>query len=382
MGTDVLIIGGGVIGLSIARELNKRGVRRIMVIDKGRIGGEASWAAAGMLAANAETRIDDPFFRMCVESNRLYPQFAAELLEETGIDIELDTGGTLCLAFTEREEADLAEKFAWQTGAGIRVQPLEAGEIREREPAVSSAARCALRYEDDHQVENRKLVAALRKYCEIEGVELVEGVQITGLLIEKGVLLGAASRDVRYTASKTVIAAGAWTTELARTMPSLGAVKPIRGQMISFAPPERFLHSVVYTSEGYLVPRNDGRILAGATVEDAGFDKCVTADAISQQKAMAVRAVPRLGGVDVGNAWCGLRPLADGGYPVIGWASEIRNAYIATGHYRNGILLAPLTGRIAAEQMLDGSRSPEYQYFAPRDAAMAGNAAAAPSNKP
>jgi len=382
MSTDVLIIGGGVIGLSIARELKKSGVKQIIVVDKGRIGSEASWAAAGMLAANAETRIDDPFFRLCVESNDLYPQFAAELREETGVDIKLSLGGTLCLGFTEPEEADLAEKFRWQSGAGIRVRALTAGELRKQEPAISTEALAALHYEDDHQVENRDLVAALRKYCELRGVELIEGVEITELIIEKGKVLGGRSRDSTFTASTTVLAPGAWATQLTSSMPSLEEVKPIRGQMISFAGRENLLRAVVYTSNGYLVPRDDGRLLAGATVEDKGFDKCVTADAISELKAMAVRTVPRLKGVNVSEAWCGLRPLAGGGYPLIGWAAELENAYIATGHYRNGILLAPVTGRIAAEQMLHGEGPALYRCFAPRNAAKAGNAAAALSNKP
>lgn len=333
MSSDILIIGGGVIGLSIARELHKRGAGPISVVDKGRIGAEASWAAAGMLAPNAECHADDELFRLCRASNEIYPEFAAELLEETGIDIELDRAGTLSLAFSEDETAELDTKYKWQRHAGISVEKLAQGEVRNLEPEISLRVQGGYFYPNDWQVENRKLVAALRKYCEINGVELAEGTTVTALPSEGTV----------------VVTAGAWTNQL---LPE-PQVKPIRGQMISLAGTDsRILRHVIYSPRGYVVPRADGRVLVGATVEDVGFSKEVTPDAISSLKAAAIEIAPGLEGIGISEAWAGLRPHVEGELPVIGRVPDVDNAFVATGHYRNGILLAPITARMIADEVL------------------------------
>jgi glycine oxidase len=337
--SDFLIIGGGVIGLSIARELHKRGAGSISVVDKGRIGAEASWAAAGMLAPNAECHADDELFRLCTASNRLYPDFAAELLDETGIDIELDRSGTLSVAFSDEEAAELDAKYEWQIGAGIDVEKLSAKEILDLEQQISPDVHSGYRYLNDWQVENRKLVAALRRYCEISGIELIENTAVTALAKE-GIV---------------IVTAGAWTNEL---LPK-PQVKPIRGQMISLVGPiPRILRHVIYSPRGYVVPRADGRVLVGATVEDVGFCKEVTPEAIASLHAAAIEIAPALGDLDVAEAWSGLRPFVAGEIPVIGRVPERENVLVATGHYRNGILLAPITARKIADE-IETSRPPQ-----------------------
>lgn len=342
--TEFLIIGGGVIGLSIARELHKRGAGSITIVDKGRIGGEASWAAAGMLAPNAECHSDDELFQLCTASNALYPTFAAELLEETGIDVELDRTGTLVLAFNDEYAAVLDSKYEWQRGAGIEVEKLSAMDVRSLEPRISPDVHSGYRYPNDWQVENRKLVAALRKYCEINEIELIENTAVETLRGD----------------AKFIVTAGAWSNDL---LPKLD-VKPIRGQMISLAATDsRILRHVIYSSRGYVVPRADGRILVGATVEDAGFAKEVTPKAIAALKAAAAEISPSLASLDIVESWAGLRPFATGGMPVIGRVRDIENAFVATGHYRNGILLAPITATMIADAIEAGrkSRSSEFQ---------------------
>ena len=330
MGSETIIIGGGVIGLSIARELHKRGERSITVVDKGRIGAEASWAAAGMLAPNAECRADDELFRLCMASNALYPAFAAELLEETGVDIELDRTGTLVLAFNEQEAEALEEKYQWQRTAGIVVEKLSADGILKLEPNISPNVHGGYRYPNDWQVENRKLVAALRKYCEINGIELIENTKFEKLPTDQ----------------RVIVTAGAWTNDL---LPN-PAVKPIRGQMISLAGSDsRILNHVVYSPRGYVVPRADGRILVGATVEDVGFAKEVTPEAITELKSAAAKISPLLASLDIEESWAGLRPFVEGEMPVIGAVSN--NVFVATGHYRNGILLAPITAKLIADEV-------------------------------
>ena len=356
--TDILIIGAGVIGLSIARELRRRGIAEIAVIDRGRCGGEASWAAAGMLAPNAETHEEGPFFRFCTASNALYPEFAAQLFEETGVDVELDRTGTLFLGFDENDDRLISEKYDWQRSAGISVERLSADEVRKLEPEVSPSVRGGLFYPNDWQVENRKLVEALRRSCELSGVRIREGVEATGLIIEGDKVAGVRVKESAIRASTVVVASGAWACGL------LGgeAIKPIRGQMIRLGGgPERVIKSVIYSSHGYLVPRADGRVLAGATVEDVGYRKEVHPETILELRDAALEIAPVLGNFDIKEAWAGLRPFAVDGLPVIGRVPGREGLFVASGHFRNGILLAPVTAKLAADA-LEGNGSSEFLY--------------------
>jgi glycine oxidase len=371
MNSEFLIIGGGVIGLSIARALHQRGVRNITIVEKGLIGSEASWAAAGMLAPNAETHQADSFFRFCTASNALYPEFAAELLDETGVDIELDRSGTLYLAFNEAEGKTTSKKFEWQRGAGIAVQSLSAEDILKLEPHVSPSVRSGLFYPNDWQVENRKLVSALRRYAELNGIVLIENTLVSELIIDNGNIVGAKFNDSEIRAGTTILTAGAWTSGL---LPHNIVVKPVRGQMISFGAPQRPFKSVIYSQHGYLVPRTDGRVLAGATVEDVGFRKEVTIDAIESLRAAALEIAPVIAGFDIKEAWAGLRPFAAEELPVIGRLSGIDGLMLATGHYRNGILLAPITAEIVADELASGTASEYLREFSPDRFAKAGRA--------
>ncbi len=348
MSSDILIIGGGVIGLSIARELHKRGAGSITVLDKGRIGAEASWAAAGMLAPNAECRANDELFRLCTASKEKFPELAAELFEETGIDIELDRTGTISVAFSEAEGEVLDANYEWQKKAEVSVQKLSAAEVRELEPEISPGVHRGYLYPSDWQVENRKLVAALRRYCEMNGIELMENTDVSGLIIEGGVVKGAEALGRELHAHQVILTAGAWSTDV-HPAPE---IKPIRGQMISLAGPlPRILHRVICSPRGYIVPRLDGRVLVGATVEDVAFRKEVTPEAIQLLKAAAVEIAPGLDPFAIAEAWAGLRPFIEGELPVIGRVPDVENAFVATGHYRNGILLAPITAKMIANQV-------------------------------
>jgi glycine/D-amino acid oxidase-like deaminating enzyme len=181
--SEILIIGGGVIGLSLARTLRKSGAGKITILERGRAGAEASFAAAGMLAPQAETDKTDDFFRFCTESNRLYPSFAEELLDETGVDIELDRAGTLYLAFTDADGEEIRRRYEWQRGVGLPVELLTAEEIRKNEPFVSPDVREGLFFPNDHQVENRQLLAALQKFAEFNEIEIRENAEVVNLLI-------------------------------------------------------------------------------------------------------------------------------------------------------------------------------------------------------
>ena len=364
MSSEVLIIGGGVIGLSIAREVHKKGVRRIRIVDRGPVGAESSWAAAGMLAPNIETDTDEVFHRFGIEALRFYPAFAADILNETGIDIELDRSGTLCLAFTDEEATEFTEAFDRHIARGVRVELLHSTEIQELEPAISQSAIAALCFNDDCQVENRKLVIALSTYAEENKIKIEEGVEVERLLTDGSRVIGAAISDGEILADTTIVATGAWTSFIKiGEMPMPFNVKPVKGQMISFDMPTRELRRVVYSHRGYLVPRADGRVLVGATVEDVGFEKSTTAEGLDELKQAALEMMPGLEQFSVNDSWAGLRPFAADGLPIIGGLPGYENAFVATAHYRNGILLAPLTGKIVAEKIVDGNSSEFFDSF-------------------
>lgn len=364
--SDVLIIGGGVIGLSLARQLHKKGAGKITIVERGVLGREASYAAAGMLAPQTDADCEDDFFRFCRESNDLYAGFAAELFDETGIDIELDPNGTLYVAFNETESAELRKRFEWQRGAGMAVEHLTAEETRKAEPFVSPDVRESLFFPEDLQVENRKLVQALRLYAELNGIAIRENTEVTGLLANGPLVTGASTPGGPLSAGKVVLATGAWTSLIQLPPGTVPLnVKPIKGQMIAFQTAKRLFQRVIYGSGGYLVPRIDGRVLAGATVEDAGFDKEMTGAGLEFLREIAVGIAPSLGGLEISEEWAGLRPFAPDGLPVLGEIPGYENLLTATAHYRNGILLAPLTARIMAEKITGRGSSEYFEFFGP-----------------
>lgn len=366
MNSDVLIIGSGIIGLAIARELNKKGVRKITILERGQIGKEASHAAAGMLAPHAETEKIDDFYRFCDESNKLYPRFAEELFDETDIDIELDKNGTLYLAFTETDAKEIRRRFDWQKSAGLQVEHLWAQETRQVEPFVSPDVLESLFFPNDWQVENRKLIHALQKFAELNKIEIRENTEITKLLIENDRITGAETANQKFLAEKVIIATGAWTSFIKSDNFTMPQVKPIRGQMIEFHTAKRLFSKVIYSPRGYLVPRADGRILAGATVEDVGFDKNVTENGINFLRENALEIAPSLVNLEIAEKWAGLRPFAADGLPILGSFPKAENLILATAHYRNGILLAPLTAKILAEKITENKNSDYLKIFSPQ----------------
>ncbi len=364
---DVAVVGAGVIGLSISRALALRGVADVIVVERSGPGCEASSAAAGMLAPQAEADGDDDFFKLGIYSRDLYPAFADDLREETGIDIELDATGTIYVAITEDDEFEGARRYEWQSSAGLAVERLSASDARMFEPCISESIRSALRFPFDVQVENRRLVSALAEANERLGVRLLTGTTVEAISRDRDQIKGLETSRGFLSTPNVVLAAGAWSSALLssdKALPRL-RIEPVRGQMACLESNPRLARHVIYSPRGYIVPRMDGRLLAGSTTESAGYDKRVTAEGLHAILSHALEISPVVGSLPLVDSWAGLRPRASGGLPVLGPCAEIAGLFYATGHYRNGILLAPITGELIADSILNETVSPLIRPFGP-----------------
>jgi glycine oxidase len=361
---DVVIVGGGVIGLAIARALALRGVKEVCLIERSTPGTEASHAAGGMLAPQAEADCRDEFFDLCSQSRDLYPNFAAALLEETGIDIQLDTTGTLYLALNEHDQTEIDKRFKWQSEAGLQVERLSPTEALQLEPSISSTLTSALLFPLDYQVDNRQLIKALVASVTKLGVKLIDNTTVSSLVVENLLLKGVQTNAGIIASSTVILAAGTWTSQIdAPRLITLPHIEPIRGQMLCFTTePQRYRH-VIYSPRGYLIPRRDGRLIAGSTSEAAGFSKQVTAGGAHEILNHALEISPNVATLPITDSWSGLRPRAADGLPVLGPCVEIEGLFYATGHYRNGILLAPITGDLIAGAVVNQASSPALEHF-------------------
>ncbi len=355
-GADVAVVGGGVIGLALARELSSRGVE-VLVLERGLTGEEASSAAAGLLTAQWEASAHSPFFDFALRSRELYPSWAEALEEETGLAVGWRPTGVL-----QCGRADFLEKFLWQLDAGQPVERIDSAEIRRRSAGrVAPDVTDALFFPRDSVVNNRLLLRSLRRSLEIRGVRILEGMAVTRFLVEGGTCRGVETSGGTVAAMRVVDAAGAWA-DLDPNLPFAIPVEPIRGQLVELADDGPF-PTVLSSEDVYLVPRSDGRVLVGATAERAGFRKEVTASGVATLLSAAVALAPSLASARLSNAWAGLRPGTPDGLPILG-ESPVAGLYLATGHFRNGILLAPITALRLAD-LLTGAGAPDLAPFAP-----------------
>jgi glycine oxidase len=339
---DVIIVGGGIIGLSLAIALHKRGAR-VLVVERGEPGREASHAAAGMLA---DCTLETPaaLQPLATASARMYPEFVLELQDESGVDVDLRDQGTLI--FPPPEHVHERPGF---TAASLLPSPLAV-----LEPALAEPSRAAI-YLKERSVDPRVLVAAALKAAKHRGIDISSGTTVTAVLLSDGRVTGVSTHKSSYPAPVVVNCAGAWAGHLP---PHPFPTRPVKGQMLSVVgAPRHVLRHVIRSPEVYLVPRSDGRILIGATVEEAGYDKRTDADTIHRMHQAAIRLVPALSGARVLEAWAGLRPGTPDDLPILG-VTPTPGYFVATGHFRDGILLAPATAHVMA-QLLTGIQ-PEY----------------------
>ncbi len=361
----VAIIGAGIVGLGIAWRLAARA--EVAVFDRGRAGMGASHAAAGMLAACCEAEPgEEALLALCRESQALWPAFAEELLKASGIDVELRQEGTLVLALTADDQAEAAHRLDFQKTLGLPLEWLSGAQTRAREPHLAGKIAGAVFSPEDHQVDNRKAVAALRVAAERAGVRIHERQAVKEISIRNGRADGLVLEDGSHIAADLVVlAAGAWSRGIAGLPPDRRPpVRPVKGQMLALrmdaAAP--LLNHVLWAPGAYLVPRRDGRLIVGATVEEKGFDETVTAGGLLTLLEAAWRAIPAIEELPVDEIWTGHRPGSRDDAPILGRA-PLENLFYATGHHRNGILLTPLTADAMAKLILDDTVGPAIRSF-------------------
>ncbi len=352
--SDVIIIGGGVIGLSLARELAHSGLT-VTILERHVPGKEASWASAGMLAPQGELS-EGAFLHLCLESNARYPAFRAALEEETGLQCYHREAGTLALAFTDEDEAEFRHIYARQRADGLTVEWVTGDDACRLEPALNPAVRGGLYLPGDRHVENRLLVPALEQACRQRGVEIVTGAQVTAVRVADGRAVGVETILGPYDAGLVVNAAGAWAASIGVPDPALRPpVFPVRGQMLALTLPRPgFLSRAVRSPRGYLVPRHDGRLFLGATMEEVGFDKRNTVWGIAKLLAGARELFPELEGCAIQEMWAGLRPGSADHHPILGRTS-LDGYLLAVGLFRNGLLLTPVVSARLAELITTGN---------------------------
>jgi glycine oxidase len=351
---DVAVVGGGVIGCAVAYYLARAGVR-VAVLERNHIAAEASSAAAGMLAPLAEGAAPGPFLDLALASLSRFGPLAEELRDATGIDVELLTTGLLRPALDDAEAADYQASLAWQRNLGLPLRWLDAAEVRALEALVTPDVRGAVYSEAEHQVNPPRLTKALARAAAARGAVLHLGAVVRGLLREGDRIVGVRLADGELRAEHVVLAAGAWAAACGEWLGLPVPVEPVKGQMLAVAPPPGLrgqLCRTLYGRHGYLVPKADGTIYVGATVERAGYDRRVTAAGIGDLLGLLRRLAPPLAEASFVRAWAGLRPGTPDHLPLLGPVPGLRGVSLAAGHYRNGILLAPITGELIAQAVL------------------------------
>lgn len=361
LGGDVLIVGAGLVGLAAAFELAQRGAT-VRVYDRGEPGRGASWAGAGMLAPYAERIGDAAMLELCVASLALYPAFVQRAVDASGVSVDVLLDGIAEAAFDARRLDELAV-FASELGArGVACRLFDRAQTLLAEPALGKHVLGALVIEGQGYVDNRRLGRALLAACRAQGVLVHAPVADLTIECDTRRVLGVRT-ELGFAPATTVInAAGAWAAHIPGVPPiAVPAVTPVKGQMLALAVPDGFVRRATWVPGAYLVPRADGRLLIGATVEDVGFDERVTAGAIDALLRAALTAAPSLGAFTITESWAGLRPATPHGRAFIG-PTAIDGLLLATGHYRNGILLAPVTAALLASFVETGDAQPLAEF--------------------
>jgi glycine oxidase len=359
---DVIVIGGGVIGCSTAYHLARKKMS-VLVVDKKTLGSQASRVAPGMLAAQEEASEPGPFFDLCRESARLFAEVVPELEFRTGINPQWETCGIWRVAETEAEKGALLEKMRWQSEHGLPVEWHPGGRLAEIHPGLRSSVG-GLYCPRDGQIDPVKWIEALVQASRPLGVDFLDHQPRVEIVTEGSRVRGVRTAFEPFSAPAVVVAAGAWSGVLLKGLGVHLPLDPVKGQIMALSGMPRAFAGPIYAGGGYLVPKADGRLIIGATSDRVGFDIYPTLAAQQTLAEWAAHWCPGLGTLTVLESQVGLRPATPDGLPVMGPVKEREGLFVSTGHYRNGILLSPLSGRLVADGVAEGVWSPLLQPFA------------------
>jgi glycine oxidase len=361
---DTVIVGAGIVGCSIALALAKTGMH-VCLIEKGGVGEEASAAAAGMLSGQHGVTNFGTRYQLHLEARELHAALAEELRELTGIDVGFCRWGLLELLYTPGEVRAADRCYAAQVQAGLRVERLSREEVLASEPALNPEILGAIRYGDEAHVHNGRLTIALAEAARAQGVEVRTGEPAVALIRQGERIVGVRTLSGTCSAETVIVANGAWAADLLRPLGVYLPVKPMRGQMLAVRTVPRVVHQIVYGRHMYVVPRPDGETLIGATVEDAGFRKEVTLAGLEELIKAGSMVAPGIMELPLLRTWSGLRPGSPDGLPLVGSIDGYAGLLLAVGHYRNGILLGPITGLLIKQLLVDHVSSPYLELLRP-----------------
>jgi glycine oxidase len=363
---SVVIIGGGVMGCAAANELGRRGVR-VTVLERSVPGAEASSAAAGILGAQVESHHAGPMTELGLLSSKLYPALVKDLEKVSGVSIGYRRSGVLKVAYAANDVARFQRELRWQSRAKLPLARLSRAALLAQEAALSPELAGALWFEADATLEPRALLSALRIAAEKRGAEFRSGSFVKRIAEQGGRAVGVELDDGSLVSgSHVVLAAGSWTSLLTNSEATapMPRVVPARGQIVELKTSAPVLESVVFGPDCYLVPRADGRLLIGSTLEFVGFRREVTAGAVAKLLAAAIRLVPALADAELSASWSSFRPYTSDELPLLG-PSTTEGLILMSGHYRNGILLAPISAQIVASCVLGEKPPLDLAPFSP-----------------
>ena len=363
MPPSVIVVGGGIIGCATAYELAKAG-SKVTLFERAIPGAEASSAAAGLLTVGG-TRRAAPFQKLALNSWARYPDIARELRDVTGVDVEHMTAGTLYPLFDHGQSAEAEEQLRSPLAKEMGMRVVEGSELREMEPGLSPDIKTALFVRGDHWVNNQRLVTAYASAAAGRGVALRTGIEVSRIIADGRRVTGVLAAGERIEADCVLLAAGAWSAPLAASLGLHLPVVPVRGQMVAVSNVPGLLRHAVHGHQGYLTPRPSGELLIGATVEHVGFERAVTPAGIAELLTGAIAVLPRLQDRPITRTWCGFRPGTPDDMPVLGPWPDLEGLFVATGHYRNGILLAPATAALMTQAILGGGIHDLIKPFLP-----------------
>jgi glycine oxidase len=359
---DVLVVGGGIIGASLAEELARRG-RRVALLERGTVGAEASSAAAGILSAQMDLSEPGPLFELCQAARRMYPRWVEHLERRSGISVGYQVNGILYVACSSKEEHVMRRRMRWQLKRGLRVERWSGKDVKRQEPALDGRMRCGFFFPTEAQVDNVALMRALALACRKAGVHICEHTLVKRLLVREQAVRGVETDRETLEAPVVVNCLGSWAA-LDGTFPTALPVEPVRGQMLAFQAPRRLLRHTVMSEQAYAVQRRDGRLLVGSTLERAGFEKALTYQGMHGILSGMRQLISALDGCTFLEAWAGLRPCTSDKLPILGSAG-VEGLFVAVGHFRHGILLAPMTAHLMAELIVTHHPSDDLAPFSP-----------------